>query len=103
MPRAYLGVALDKKFDQQEADRLGMVRPVGSRVETVTRGAPADLAGIRPNDVILEFEGKPVEDDDHLMSLVGMTPLDRTVELVIFRERERMTLRMKVASRKDFE
>ena len=103
VPRAYLGVALDKKFDQQEADRLGMVRPVGSRVETVTRGAPADLAGIRPNDVILEFEGKPVEDDDHLMSLVGMTPLDRTVELVIFRERERMTLRMKVASRKDFE
>ncbi len=103
VPRAYLGVALDKKFDQQEADRLGMLRPVGSRVEMVTRGAPADLAGIRPDDVILEFEGKPVEDDDHLMSLVGMTPLDSTIELGIFRDRERMALRMKVASRKDFE
>jgi serine protease Do len=103
VPRAYLGVALDKQFDQQEADRLGMVRPVGTRVEMVTRGAPADLAGIRPDDVILEFEGRPVEDDDHLMSLVGMTPLETTVELVIFRTHERVPVRMKVASRKDFE
>jgi serine protease Do len=103
VPRAYLGVALDKKFEQPEADRLGMVRPVGTRVETITQGAPADLAGIRPDDVILEYEGRPVEDDDHLMSMVGMTPLGSVVELVIFRNRERMPMRMKVASRKDFE
>ena len=103
VPRAYLGVALDKKFDQLEADRLGMVRPVGTRVETITRGAPADVAGIRPDDVILEYEGRPVEDDDHLMSMVGMTPLDSVVELTVFRNRERLPIRMKVASRKDFE
>ena len=103
VPRAYLGVALDKQFDRKEADRLGMVRPVGTRVEAVTRGAPADLAGIRPDDVILEFDGRPVEDDDHLMSMVGMTPLDSMVQLVLFRDRERMTVRMKVASRRDFE
>ena len=103
VPRAYLGVALDKQFDRKEADRLGMVRPVGTRVEAVTRGSPADLAGIRPDDVILEFDGRPVEDDDHLMSIVGMTPLDSMVQLVLFRDRERMTVRMKVASRRDFE
>ena len=103
VPRAYLGVALDKKFEQHEADRLGMVRPVGTRVETITRGAPADVAGIHPDDVILEYEGRPVEDDDHLMSMVGMTPLDSVVELTIFRNRERLPIRMKVASRKDFE
>ena len=103
VPRAYLGVALDKKFEQHEADRLGMVRPVGTRVETITRGAPADVAGIRPDDVILEYEGRPVEDDDHLMSMVGMTPLDSVVELTIFRSRERLPVRMKVASRQDFE
>jgi serine protease Do len=103
VPRAYLGVALDKRFDQQEADRLGMVRPVGTRVETITHEAPADLAGIRPDDVILEYDGKPVEDDDHLMSLVGMTPLGSTVDLVLFRGRKRMTVRLQVASRAAFE
>jgi serine protease Do len=103
VPRAYLGVALDNRFDIDEAARLGLVRPVGTRVEMVTRGAPADLAGIRADDVILEYEGRPVEDDDHLMSMVGMTPLGSTVEVVIFRDRERVPMRMKVASRKDFE
>ncbi len=103
VPRAYLGVALDNRFEADEAARLGLVRPVGTRVEMVTRGAPADLAGIRADDVILEYEGRTVEDDDHLMSMVGMTPLDSTVEVIIFRNREQLPIRMKVASRKDFE
>ncbi|HBB74101.1 MAG TPA: hypothetical protein DC048_06575, partial [Planctomycetaceae bacterium] len=65
--------SLDKEFAQPEAHRLGMVRPVGARVEGVTRGAPAERAGLRPDDVILEFDGRAVEDDDHLMSIVSMT------------------------------
>ena len=101
--RAYLGVALDKEFTQEEAHELGMVRPVGARVEGVTRGSPAERAGVRGGDVVLEFDGTPIEDDDHLMSVVSMTPIDRTVDLVLFRDRERLTMRVMVASRQDFE
>ena len=101
--RAYLGVSLDKDFRQQAAHRLGMVRSIGARVESLIRNSPADAAGIRPDDVILEYDGTPVEDDDHLLSLVSTTPVDATIELVIFRDRQRLTLRMPVAARKDFE
>ncbi len=101
--RAYLGVALDKEFTQPEAHRLGLVRPVGARVEAVTGGAPAAAAGIRPNDVILEFDGRPIEDDDHLMNVVGMTAVDRTVTVVIFRDRDQVELQIPVARRTDFE
>ena len=101
--RAYLGVGLDRDFTGEEAGRLGMVRPVGARVEGVTLGAPAATVGIRPDDVILEFDGRPIEDDDHLMSVVGMTPVDQTVTVVIFRDRERVELRIPVARRTDFE
>jgi len=101
--RAYLGVTLDKEFSPRAAGQLGMVRPVGARVVAVTPGAPADAAGIRGDDVILEYDGTPVEDDDHLMSLVSMTPADRTVEVVIFRDRARLPLRIPVASRSAFE
>ena len=101
--RAYLGVALDKDFTQEEAHRLGMVRPVGARVEGVTRNAPAEQAGIRPDDVVLEFDGRGVEDDDHLMSLVSTTPVDSEIEIVIFRDRVRLPLRLTVASRREFE
>jgi serine protease Do len=101
--RAYLGVSLDKNFSARSADRLGMLRPVGARVEGVTKGAPADLAGIRPDDVILEFDGRAIEDDDHLMSIVSMTPVDSEVDIVLFRNRERVGLRLCVACRQDFE
>lgn len=101
--RAYLGVALDREFTQPEAHQLGMVRPVGARVESVTAGAPAAKAGIRTNDVILEFDGAAIADDDHLMAVVGMTRVDRTVPVVIFRDRERVEIEVPVARRTDFE
>ena len=101
--RAYLGVTLDRTFTQRTAQRLGMVRTVGARVSGVTKGSPADTAGLVPDDVIIEFDGSPIEDDDHLVSLVSVTPTDRTVSLVVFRNRERLTLQMPVASREQFE
>ena len=100
--RGYLGVALDQAFAQSEAQRLGMVRPVGARIEGVTPGSPAAQAGIRPDDVVLEYDGRAVEDDDHLMSLVSTTPVDATVGLVLFRDRRRMPLRITVTSRARF-
>jgi len=101
--RAYLGVALDRDFTPDEAGRLGMVRPVGARVEGVTAEAPAARAGIRPNDVILEFDGTSIEDDDHLMTVVGTTAVDRTVRVVVFRDRARIEIEVPVARRTDFE
>ena len=101
--RAYLGVTLDRSFSQRTAERLGMVRAVGARVSGVTKGSPADTAGIRPDDVILEFDGQPIDDDDHLVSLVSTTPTDRTVSLGVFRGKQRVELRLPVASREQFE
>jgi len=101
--RGFLGVSLDKEFTQPEAHRLGMVRPVGARVEAVTQNAPAERAGIRSNDVILEFNGLAVEDDDHLMSIVSTTPVDSVVTIVLFRDRARLDVQLTVASRSSFE
>ena len=101
--RAYLGVTLDSVFTHEAAQQLGLVRPVGARVSAVTKGSPADVAGILPNDVIVELDGATIEDDDHLVSMVSMTPTDRTVTLGVFRDREMIELSMPVASRDQFE
>ncbi len=101
--RAYLGVTLDSVFTNEAANQLGLVRPVGARVSAVTKGSPADVAGILPNDVIVEFDGAAIEDDDHLVSMVSMTPTNRTVTLGVFRDREMIELSMPVASRDQFE
>ena len=101
--RAYLGVTLDRRFSQRTADRLALVRPMGARVSGVTRNGPAETAGIRIDDVILEYNGVPVEDDDHLVSLVSTTPAGRTVALRVYRERRSETIQVAVGVREAFE
>ena len=101
--RAYLGVTLDSMFTQDVAHRLGLERPIGARVSAVTQGSPADRAGIKPNDVIFRYDGTPIEDDDHLVCLVSMTPTDQKVTLGVFRNRKMIELAMPVASRDQFE
>jgi serine protease Do len=101
--RAYLGVTLDRVFTQKAANRLGMVRAVGAHVSGVTTGSPADVAGVQADDVILEVDGVAIEDDDHLVSLVSVTPTNSTVTLNVFRNGERISLRLPVASREQFE
>ena len=101
--RAYLGVTLDRRFSQRTATRLDLVRPMGARVSGVTKGGPAETAGIRIDDVILEYNGLPVEDDDHLVSLVSTTPADRTVALRVYRDRRSETINVPVGTRAAFD
>ncbi|MEY3032377.1 MAG: Periplasmic serine endoprotease DegP precursor, partial [Planctomycetota bacterium] len=58
---------------------------------------------LQPNDVILEFGGEPIDDDDHLVSLVSMTPTDQRVRLRVFRNGQPLSLEVMVASRDLFE
>ena len=101
--RAYLGVALDKTFTLATAHKLGMTRPVGARVTGITPGSPAEEIGLLPNDVILEFAGNPIEDDDHLVSMVSMTPTNQKVRIRVFRNGQPLSLEVTVASREAFE
>jgi serine protease Do len=101
--RAYLGVALDKTFTLATAHKLGMTRPVGARVTGITPGSPAEEIGLLPNDIILEFAGNPIEDDDHLVSMVSMTPTNQEVRIRVFRNGQPLSLEVTVASREAFE
>lgn len=50
------------------------------------QGTAAAQAGIQENDVIVEFDGTTVQDSDHLVRIVGATPVGREVELRCVRE-----------------
>ena len=103
--RAYLGVKFyDKeknkdKFTTAEAIKIGLTRPVGARISGVTPRSPAEEAKLQPDDVILEFNGIPIEDDSHLIFLVSLTEVGKEVPLVIFRNRQKITLNVKVGDR----
>jgi len=96
--RAFMGVALDSKFSPQVATSVGLLRPRGARVTRVTPGSPADQARLLAGDVVLKYDGVPVDNDMHLINMVNLTEVGRTVPLVVFREQKLVNLECKVGA-----
>ena len=84
--RAFLGVTLDARFDYQAAQQAGLQQLVGTRVVTVTPDSPAAKAGLRPGDIILRMDGKLIENDAHLITLVNMSEVGKEVTLQVLRD-----------------
>lgn len=70
--RGRIGVVI-QEVTKELADSFGMKRPEGALVSSVEPRGPAEVAGIVPGDVILRFDGKPVEGSGDLPRLVGGT------------------------------
>jgi len=94
--RGYLGVTLDPDF--QAADSLRTTgSPFGALVKDVRPGSPAHEARLQRGDVILEFDGASIENDDHLVTLAGLTMINREVPVVIYRAGQKYRTTMKIA------
>ena len=68
--RAALGVSVQPLTSELSAN-LGVKDTEGAVVATVTPGSPADRAGVKPNDVIIAFNGDPVHDMNALRNRVA--------------------------------
>jgi len=101
--RAFLGVNLNSKFGPAIAAELGLPRLLGAQITGITPNSPAEAAKLRVDDVVLEFNRTPVEDDAHLVNLVSLTEVGRQVTLVIFRDRRPITVTVEVGDRSKFE
>jgi serine protease Do len=100
--RGYLGVKLDVRFNEQQAESLGLPRLAGTRVTGVEPNSPAERADMKVNDVILEFNGVRVERDAHLISLVKLTEVGRRVELVIYRDGQAIRKSVEIGDMRDY-
>ena len=68
-----------------EAGRLKRPDRKGAWVFSVRPGGPADRAGIAPDDVILEFDGKTISDPNELRWLASIAGVNKTITLRIAR------------------
>jgi serine protease Do len=68
----------------------------GALVSVVNSGEPAANAGIEPGDVIIEFNGKPVERRDQLVNFVTATKPGTTVPVKVVRDRKEISLNITV-------
>ncbi len=86
LQRGYLGVVMDNQFDSSKAERIGLVQTRGALVKAVKPKSPADIAGLRAGDIILEFDGRSIENDGHLVQTVGLTSIGKSINVVIQRD-----------------
>ena len=100
--RAFLGVTLDSKFNAETAEKLGLPRRIGAHVIRITPGSPAETSAIQVGDVILTFNGTPIDDDSHLVNIISLTKVGTQVPVGLFRAGKTLELKTVVGDYDQF-
>lgn len=93
--RGWLGVRIQQVTDEI-AESLGMDEAKGALIGGVTEGGPAEEAGLQPGDVILTFDGRDVPEMRDLPRIVADTVVGKSVDVVVLRKDETITVQVKV-------
>lgn len=98
--RGYLGV----RFQPLTADlakSFGLDSEKGALIASVEKDTPAERAGLKAGDVILEYDGKPINEGNELPRYVAATPIDKKVKLSVFRDGKKQEVFLVVGKLKD--
>jgi len=101
VPRAWIGVKLDENFDTRIAAKLKLDRVMGARVNQVFDNSPASRAGLQLDDIVLNFDGVDVQDHDHLINLVSLSPIGKQIRMGVWRGQKKISLAIVLADRSD--
>jgi serine protease Do len=82
--RGWIGVHV-QNVTGEIAKSMGLQEPVGALVASVTPNSPAAAAGLKPSDVILKFDGEPVETMRNLPRTVASSPVGKAVDVEVQR------------------
>jgi serine protease Do len=91
--RPWLGAAV-QPVTQEIASSLGLARPSGVVVRTITAGGPADQAGLRSSDVIASINGHPVDDERSVRFRLATLPPKGSVQISVQRGGKEVALQL---------
>ena len=91
--RGWLGVRI-QEVTKEIADVEKLKKPEGALVASVGENSPADRAGIKAGDIILEFDGKKIGAMRTLPKVVANTKVGKSVQLKIWRNKKLITKRL---------
>jgi serine protease Do len=96
--RGVIGVGVSRDpITKELAAAFGLPGPGGALLSSVEAGRPAAKAGLEPGDVIVEFNGRPVSDNEALVNLVVGTKPGTTVPVTVYRNKQRRAFNVTVA------
>ena len=91
--RGWLGVRI-QEVTKEIAEVEKLKKPEGALVASVGQNSPADKAGIKAGDIILEFDGKKIDTMRTLPKVVANTEVGKSVQLKIWRDKKSFTKRL---------
>ena len=91
--RGWLGVRI-QEVTKEIAEVEKLKKPQGALVASVGENSPADKAGIKAADIILEFDGKKIDTMRTLPKVVANTKVGKSVQLKIWRNKKLITKKL---------
>lgn len=93
--RPWVGARM-QSVTSELAEPLGLERPAGVLVNDVGAGSPAERAGIKAGDVIVQVDGVPLDDADAFAYRLATRPLGTVITLALFRDGKVLPSRLKL-------
>ena len=85
--RGWLGVRI-QQVTKEIAEVQQLKEPNGALIAGVSEGSPAEKSGIKPGDIILEFDGKKIKTMRNLPKIVANTEVGKNVNVKIWRNKK---------------
>lgn len=96
--RGALGIDLDE-LSANRAQELGLEQLRGAIVTGVHPDSPAFHAGLKSQDIIVQFNKVQILDLNHLINVVSMAPIGKLADVVIWRNQKPLQIKVKVGPR----
>jgi serine protease Do len=93
--RGWLGIVIQDLTDQL-AGSFGVKEREGVLVADVMKGSPADAAGLKPGDIVVELGGSPIKEVPDLQRRVAAVRPGQTMKLTVIREKKPMSFSVKI-------
>jgi serine protease DegQ len=96
--RGWIGVE-PQDITPELAESFGLSKKSGAIIAGVLKGGPADKAGIKPGDILVAVDGKPVADTTDMLNLIAQLTPGNRAKMTVLRKSQEATVDVIVGKR----
>jgi len=96
--RGWIGVEV-QDITPELADSFKLPNTHGVLIAGIVRGGPADRAGVKPGDILIEVDGKPIADSSAMLNLVAAAQPGKPAALKLIRNSSTLSMKVTVGKR----
>lgn len=96
--RGWLGVSM-QDMTEELAESFNLDNPSGALIASILKDGPADKAGIKPGDILIAIEDKPLKNSSEMLNYVAALPPGKVVTVTVIRNKQEKSFPVQVGVR----